>query len=162
MTKFFVTVFVHFFWLNNLLLNALNPHCKFISSPSLRIKIDDVAIQLMKTLLSHLNRVRYVARTTDCWSAHQKSFIGVTAHWIDEKTLKWRSAALACQRLRGSRTFDVMAGILNDVHCKFKIRGKGVQNKGKSFKENNRLRLKLYKGIYCFWWEKPNSEQESS
>ena len=32
--------------------------------------------------------------------------------------------ALACKRLRGSHTFDMLAGALDDVHCQYKIRGK--------------------------------------
>lgn len=76
----------------------------------------------MKILLLHLSKVSYVATTTDCWTAHQQSFIGVTAHWIDEETLERRSTPLACQRI-----FDVLAGTLDDIHCQFRIRGKVVR-----------------------------------
>lgn len=78
-------------------------------------------------MVSHLSEVSYVATTTDCWTAHQRSFIGVTCHWIDEETFERRSAALACQRLRGSHTFDVLAGALDDVHCQYGLRGKVVR-----------------------------------
>uniref|UniRef100_UPI003AAFB1AC cocaine esterase-like n=1 Tax=Centroberyx gerrardi TaxID=166262 RepID=UPI003AAFB1AC len=77
--------------------------------------------------MSHLSGVSYVATTTDCWTAHQRSYIGVTCHWIDEETFERRSAALACQRLRGSHTFDVLAGALDDNHCQYRIRGKVVR-----------------------------------
>ncbi|KAL0147708.1 hypothetical protein M9458_056986 [Cirrhinus mrigala] len=109
------------------LLLALNPQCKVISRPTLRNRIDGAANQLKKTLVSHLSKVTYVATTTDCWTAHQQSYIGVTAHWIDEETLERRSAALACQRLKGSHTFDVLAGALDDIHCQYRIRGKVVR-----------------------------------
>lgn len=33
---------------------------------------------------------------------------------------------LACKRLRGSHTFDVLAGVLDDMHCHYRIRGKVV------------------------------------
>ncbi len=65
------------------LLLTLNPQCKVISRPTLRTRIDGAANQLKKTLVSHLSKVSYVATTTDCWTAHQQSYIGVTAHWID-------------------------------------------------------------------------------
>lgn len=109
------------------LLLTLNPQCKVISRPTLRTRIDGAANQLKKTLVSHLSKVSYVATTTDCWTAHQQSYIGVTAHWIDEETLERRSAALACQRLKGSHTFDVLAGALDDIHCQYRIRGKVVR-----------------------------------
>ena len=35
-----------------------------------------------------------------------------------------RSAALACRRLRGSHTFDVLAGALEDIHTEYAIRQK--------------------------------------
>uniref|UniRef100_A0A9J7Z8S9 Transposase n=1 Tax=Cyprinus carpio carpio TaxID=630221 RepID=A0A9J7Z8S9_CYPCA len=82
---------------------------------------------MKKTLIAELGKAKFVATTTDCWSAHQKSNLGVTCHWINEETLERRSAALACKRLRGSHTFDVIAGALDDVHCQYKIRDKVVR-----------------------------------
>nr|XP_014269066.2 uncharacterized protein LOC106676613 [Maylandia zebra]XP_024654147.1 uncharacterized protein LOC106676613 [Maylandia zebra] len=79
------------------------------------------------TLVAALDKVKFVATTTDCWSAHQKSYLGVTCHWIEEASLERRSAALACKRLRGSHTFDMLAGALDDIHCQYKIRGKVVR-----------------------------------
>ncbi len=32
-----------------------------------------------------------------------------------------------CQRLKGSHTFDVLAGALDDIHCQYRIRGKVVR-----------------------------------
>ncbi len=67
------------------------------SRPTLRtrrLSSDGAVNQLEKTLVSHFSKVSYVATTTDCWTAHQQSYLGVTAHWIDEETLEWRSAAL--------------------------------------------------------------------
>ena len=55
----------------------------------------------------------YVSTTTDCWSAHRKSFIGVTVHWIDS-SFKRQSAALACRRLEGSHTFGLLAGAIHE------------------------------------------------
>lgn len=34
---------------------------------------------------------------------------------------------LACKRCRGSHTFDVLAGALNDVHCHYRIWGKVIR-----------------------------------
>lgn len=82
---------------------------------------------MKKAVVSHLSGVSYVATTADCWTAHQRSFIGVTCHWIDEKTFEKRSAALACQRLRGSHTFDVLAGAIDDIRCQYGLRGKVVR-----------------------------------
>lgn len=68
-----------------------------------------------------MQNIEYIATTTDCWTAFRQSFIGVTAHWIDPDSLERCSVALACKRLKGSHTFDVLAGALNDIHTEYNI-----------------------------------------
>lgn len=109
------------------LLLTLNPQCKVMSSLNLQGRIEGAATQMKHTLLSHLSKVSYVATTTDCWTAHQQSYVMVTAHWIDEDTLRRKSAALACKRLKGSHTLDGLAGALDDIYCQYGIREKVVR-----------------------------------
>lgn len=111
----------------NELLFTMNPQYKVISITAVRSRIEEAAYQMRRTLMSHLSNVSYVATTTDCWTAHQQCYMGVTIHWIDEETLERRSAALACKKLKGSHTFDVLASALDDLHCRYKIRGKVVK-----------------------------------
>ena len=58
-----------------------------------------------------------------CWTSSAKSYIGVTVHWFD-KVLKRQSAALACRRLRGSHSHDLLAKSLNEIHSEYGIRSK--------------------------------------
>ncbi|KAL1276427.1 hypothetical protein QQF64_036050 [Cirrhinus molitorella] len=109
------------------LITTLQPQAKVISRSTVRGRISDAADDLKKTIITELAKVKFVATTTDCWSAHQKSFLGVTCHWIEEDSLERRSAALVCKRLRGSHTFDMIASALDDVHCQYKIRDKVVR-----------------------------------
>lgn len=37
-----------------------------------------------------------------------RAFLGITIHWIDPKTFKRISAALACRRIFGSHTYDAL------------------------------------------------------
>ena len=39
-------------------------------------------------LVAMLSRVKHIATTADCWTSRNKSFLGMTAHWINEVTLK--------------------------------------------------------------------------
>ena len=71
-----------------------------------------------------MDKVEYVATTTDCWSAHGRSFIGLTGHWIDPETLERKSCVLACRCLKGRHTYDVLASQLEDIHTEFQIRSK--------------------------------------
>ncbi|XP_065820673.1 zinc finger BED domain-containing protein 4-like isoform X2 [Labrus bergylta] len=109
------------------LLLTLNPQYKVISIHTLQAGMEVAAKKMKEKLRSHLSEVSYVATTTDCWTAHQQSFIGVTAHWIDEKTLERRSAALACQKLTGSLAFHVLARALDKIHNQYRIRTKVVR-----------------------------------
>ena len=136
------------------LVSTLNPQCKIISRPTLRAKIQAASTQMKKAVVSHLSGVSYVATTTDCWTAHQRSFIRVTCHWIEEVTFERRSAAHACQRLRGSHTFDVLAGALDDVHCQHGLRRKVVRTTTDSGSN-------IIKAFGVFGEQSPSTEAES-
>ncbi|XP_056465197.1 uncharacterized protein LOC130404471 [Gadus chalcogrammus] len=82
----------------------------------------------MKNVLTEeMSKVDHIATTTDCWSIRRRSFLGVTAHWVNSTDLTRRSAALACRQPRGSHTFDVLATALNDIHTEYGIRNKVVR-----------------------------------
>lgn len=104
----------------------LVPNAKIMTRVALTSRIDDSAKKMKIKMIEAMKSVDYIATTTDCWSARRRSFIGVTAHWLDPESLKRVSAALACKRLKGSHTFDVLANALNDIHAEFEIRGKIV------------------------------------
>ena len=70
--------------------------------------------------------MKHIATTTDFWSAHRRSYIGITAHWLDTETLERKSCVLACRRLKRSHTYDVLAAQLEDIHTEFEIRSKVV------------------------------------
>ncbi|XP_047675243.1 uncharacterized protein LOC125145657 [Tachysurus fulvidraco] len=105
----------------------LQPNAKIISRLTLRSMIDDASRGMKRAVTEAMRGIDHIATTTDCWSVRRRSFIGVTAHWIDPDSLKRCSAALACKQLRGSHTFDVLASALNDIHSEFEIREKIVR-----------------------------------
>jgi len=97
---------------------------------------------MKQKIVEELSKVEYVCTTADIWSAHNRSFFGVTAHWIDPTTLTRRSAALACSRMVGRHTFGSIAEQLHSVHSSFHIAWKVVMtvtdnasNFVKAFKE---------------------------
>ena len=102
----------------------LQPNAKLMTRLTLRSMINDAAMGMKQAVTEAMREVDHIATTTDCWSVRRRSFIGVTAHWIDPDSLQRCSAALACRQLRGSHTFDVLANALNDIHSKFEIRHK--------------------------------------
>lgn len=105
-------------------IHALAPGRQLLSRKTLVKMVDDVSVSMHKNLSSTLSQQEHVATTTDAWSANNRSFLGVTVHWIDQDTLQIQSAALGCRRIIGRHTFDVLAGMLEDIHKDFKIQNK--------------------------------------
>lgn len=64
-----------------------------------------------------------MSTTADCWTAHRRSFIGITVHWIGNDLLR-KSACLGIKRIIGSHTYDVIAKSIDDLHNEFGIGGK--------------------------------------
>ena len=69
-------------------------------------------LTMKQNLLATLNSIKFVATTTDCWTSRRNTFIG-----LNER----QSAALAGRRLKALHTFDVLAAVINDIHCDYKI-----------------------------------------
>ena len=71
-----------------------------------------------------LEKVEYVSTTVDVWTAHNRSFLGMTAHWIDPITLERCKAALACTTLTGRHTYDVLGAKIEQIHGSYGLAGK--------------------------------------
>ena len=104
--------------------SGLQPNRSVMRRATLVQRISDKAGQVKKNIIAALSKVEHVATTTDCWSAHSRSFIGATGHWIETETPQRKSCVLVCRRLTGRHTFDVLASQLEDIHTEFEIRSK--------------------------------------
>lgn len=109
------------------LVHHLQPQVSVMSRGTAKNKIEKATQQMKNILKAAMSKVEFIATTTDCWTAHRRGFIGVTAHWMDPETLERRSAALACRQLTGSHTFSVLTGALTDIHTEYNIREKIVR-----------------------------------
>ena len=78
-------------------------------------------------LVELLSRVQFIATTADCWTSRNRSFLGMTAHWINEVTLKREKAVLACEELTMSHTHEVLADAMQKVYNAFQIETKVKQ-----------------------------------
>ena len=58
---------------------------------------------------SAMTFVEFVATTADCWTAHRRSYLGVTVRWLCFDNFERKSAALACRRSTRSHTYDLLA-----------------------------------------------------
>ena len=103
------------------LIVGLQPNRTVLCRATVKRRFDEMVCAMKVNIRDTLRPLSFVATTTDCWSAHRRSYIGVTVHWIDPESLERKWAALACRRLRGSHTFDVLAAALEDINTEFGI-----------------------------------------
>ncbi|KAI9553687.1 hypothetical protein GHT06_021615 [Daphnia sinensis] len=65
-----------------------------------------------ENLIAELQKAEYICITADCWTAHKRSFLGMTAHWHsedkDSKGIVRQSACLGVRSIYGSHTHDVI------------------------------------------------------
>lgn len=76
-------------------------------------------------LKAALGDVDFVSTTADIWTVNNKSFMGVTVHWINS-TLQHNKAALACKRIRGRHIYDVIGAEIEEIHSSYGLHGKVV------------------------------------
>lgn len=79
---------------------------------------------MKNSLTETLMNVSNVCTTADLWTALNRRFLGMTCHWIEENTLERRSAALACARIKGLHTFDVLVAKNCEIHAEYKLQHK--------------------------------------
>jgi predicted small metal-binding protein len=77
-----------------------------------------------ENLILELSKASHVSTTADCWTARQKSFLGMTVHWLDVDEVTRQSACLGVRRIYGSHTYDVLAKAISEMHKEFKISSK--------------------------------------
>ncbi|KAL2093869.1 hypothetical protein ACEWY4_011181 [Coilia grayii] len=109
------------------LVQHLQPNTNVMTRNTVVNKVMKASTDMKIKLKAALNEVEFIATTTDCWTAHRRGFIGVTAHWFNPQTMDRSCAALACKRLKGSHTFFALASTLNEIHTDFGIREKIVR-----------------------------------
>ena len=71
-----------------------------------------------------LEAVDTVLTTVDVWTAHHRSYLGMTVHWMDSHTLKRCKAAIACVRIKGRHTYDVLACEIEQIYASYSLTGK--------------------------------------
>lgn len=74
-----------------------------------------------------LNKTQWVSTTADIWTGHKRSYMGVTVHFVDPKSLKMVSSVLVCRRFKGSHTGKEIGKMLASIFSEFNIKTK-IQN----------------------------------
>lgn len=88
---------------------------KIMSRHILKSKIDWTSETQKNNLIKIFSSIEQIGITADIWSSKHRSFLGVTAHWIDIKTYQRRYAILSCSRFTFPQTNDRIAAHLKEV-----------------------------------------------
>ena len=86
--------------------------------------LDKIFASMEQMVKNILDTTTFVCTTADVWTAHNRSFFGMTVHWIDANTLQRCKAAIACERLVGRHTYDVLASRIESIHRSYNLIGK--------------------------------------
>ena len=95
-------------------INAELPHRTSFSS-----YLEKEYAEMERNLKAALYEVDFVSTTADIWTANNRSYMGVTLHWISRSTLERNKAALACRRIRGRHTYDVIGAEIENIHSSY-------------------------------------------
>ena len=85
-------------------------------------KLYDLMIKKVKEALEAVYGVSTIAGV---WTANHRSYLGLTVHWIDRDSLKRCKAAIACVRVTGRHSYDVIASRMEHISCKLWVEWKG-------------------------------------
>lgn len=106
------------------LISCLTEGLKVMDRVTLFTKVDQGFARMREELMTKLCDIQYVCTTADIWTANNRSYFGMTCHWIDPESLERKSAALGFTRLSERITYDTIAGRIHDVHVTYNIESK--------------------------------------
>lgn len=75
-------------------------------------------------LKENFKNVNFMSATSDIRSRRNKSFIAVSVHYYEPKTLELKSSFIACQHFPGRHTNDKVAEMLKSIFDRFDILAK--------------------------------------
>uniref|UniRef100_A0AAZ1X2X1 BED-type domain-containing protein n=1 Tax=Oreochromis aureus TaxID=47969 RepID=A0AAZ1X2X1_OREAU len=82
--------------------------------------------EMERNLKTALNEIDFVSTTADIWTANNRSYMGVTLHWISRTTLERHKVALACRQIHGRHTYDVIGTEIENIHSSYGLLNKVV------------------------------------
>ena len=86
--------------------------------------LDKAYDEMERKVKESLENIDSASTTADVWTAHNRSYFGMTVHWIDPVSLNRCKAAICCTRIVGRHTYDVLAAKIEQMHRTYGLNGK--------------------------------------
>jgi hypothetical protein len=102
-------------------ISNLLPYLHIPSRRTLGRRIDDLYKTEKEMLIKELQCIQHLSVSIDLWSSHKRAFMGITLHYVDEKSLQIVSHALGCRRFKYSHTGNKVAEMMTKIFDEFKI-----------------------------------------
>ncbi|XP_077380569.1 uncharacterized protein LOC144020710 isoform X1 [Festucalex cinctus] len=103
------------------LFSYLSPKFQLVSRKTLRRDLDVMKDKAKLAIKKLLSKQKWVATTADSWTVHNRTFLGMTVHWIDRLSLKRKMTTLACRELKVGEKDYLLRRVIHDVHQEFAI-----------------------------------------
>lgn len=94
---------------------------KPMSRLTLQNHLFDTMMSIKADMIAVFEKQPWVCTTADIWSANNKSYMGVTCHFIDGNYQR-KSYMLSCKRIMFAHTHTVIANALYEIHKDFNLR----------------------------------------
>ena len=107
-------------------MNYVKPEFNVPSRRKMARDIAELADEAKEAINNLLAKVSFVATTADSWSAHQRSFLGMTVHWIDPVSLKREKTVLGIKEIVVQQDGTYLAKAMMDLHQEFGLSKKVV------------------------------------
>lgn len=95
--------------------NKYGQTIKIMSRYALKTKCDLLFETQRNRLTEIFSAVDFIGITADIWSSKHRSYMGMTAHWVDPTTLERRNAILSCARFMFPHTNDRISQHLKEI-----------------------------------------------
>lgn len=127
------------------LIRGLSGLADNISLPDRQVIVKELQLKYVSyiSMLTELiSKHNFICTTADIWSCNNKSYLGMTCHFINETTYDRSSYVLGCRRIKGSHTYSNIAEIINEITQTYEIENSKIShtvtdnasNFGKAFK----------------------------
>jgi len=105
------------------LVTGLAPSRTVPCRKTMSVRINKKHSEMTSGLKSLLSSVSHVCTTAHIWSSHNRSYMGMTVHWIGDtsETYIRKSATISCRRFTGAHTYDRIAEVISAVHADFDL-----------------------------------------